>query len=106
MSLDIRITLGLVYLVTLLATNILSGKAAAALMSPIVLQFALNMGVNYQPFLIAIMFACSYTFMTPICTPTNTMVNYPTLAWIGTGVFMACLLLYFLIKQFGNRKLN
>lgn len=89
-SLDIRITLGLVYLVTLLATNILSGKAAAALMSPIVLQFALNMGVNYQPFLIAIMFACSYTFMTPICTPTNTMVysagNYTFNDYLKAGL--------------------
>lgn len=74
---DMHITLGFVYLVTLIATNILSGKAAAALMAPIAIQFALSMEVSYQPFLIAIMFACAYTFMTPICNPTNTMVYSP-----------------------------
>lgn len=74
---DLHITLAFVYLVTLLATNILSGKAAAALMAPIAIQFAISMEVNYQPFLIAIMFACAYTFMTPICNPTNTMVYSP-----------------------------
>ena len=74
---DLHITLAFVYLVTLLATNILSGKAAAALMAPIAIQFAMSMEVSYQPFLIAIMFACAYTFMTPICNPTNTMVYSP-----------------------------
>ena len=74
---DLHITLAFVYLVTLIATNILSGKAAAALMAPIAIQFAISMEVNYQPFLIAIMFACAYTFMTPICNPTNTMVYSP-----------------------------
>ncbi len=48
----------------------------------------------------SLIFIFTYLFITY-----SVMVNYPTLAWIGTGVFLACLLLYFLIKQFGNRKI-
>jgi len=74
---DPRITLSLIFLVTFLSTNVLSSKATAALMAPIVISLAVAMQVNVQPFLIAVMFACSLTFMTPVSYPTNTMVYAP-----------------------------
>ena len=74
---DPRITLSLIFLVTFLSTNVLSSKATAALMAPIVISLAMAMQVNVQPFLIAVMFACSLTFMTPVSYPTNTMVYAP-----------------------------
>lgn len=74
---DPRITLSLIFLVTFLSTNVLSSKATAALMAPIVISLAVAMQVNAQPFLIAVMFACSLTFMTPVSYPTNTMVYAP-----------------------------
>ncbi|MBC9794596.1 SLC13 family permease [Sinomicrobium weinanense] len=74
---DPRITLSLLYLITFLSTNVLSSKAAAALMTPIVISLASAMGVSERPFLIAVMFACSLTFMTPVSYPTNTMVYAP-----------------------------
>ncbi len=74
---DPRITLSLLYLITFLSTNILSSKAAAALMTPIVISLASAMEVSEKPFLIAVMFACSLTFMTPVSYPTNTMVYAP-----------------------------
>lgn len=76
-SLDPRITLSLIFLVTFLSTNVLSSKASAALMVPIVINLALAMNVSEKPFLIAVMFACSLTFMTPVSYPTNTMVYAP-----------------------------
>ncbi|MEO2058693.1 MAG: SLC13 family permease [Mesonia sp.] len=76
-SFDPRITLSLIFLVTFLSTNVLSSKAAAALMTPIVISLAAAMQVNSKPFLIAVMFACSLTFMTPVSYPTNTMVYAP-----------------------------
>jgi len=74
---DPRITLSLIFLVTFLSTNVLSSKAAAALMTPIVISLAAAMQVSERPFLIAVMFACSLTFMTPVSYPTNTMVYAP-----------------------------
>ncbi|MDT0689167.1 SLC13 family permease [Salegentibacter sp. F188] len=76
-GLDPRITLSLIFLVTFLSTNVLSSKAAAALMSPIVISLASAMTVSEKPFLIGVMFACSLTFMTPVSYPVNTMVYAP-----------------------------
>lgn len=76
-SFDPRITLSLIFLVTFLSTNVLSSKATAALMAPIVIALSAAMQVSEKPFLIAVMFACSLTFMTPVSYPTNTMVYAP-----------------------------
>ncbi len=76
-SFDPRLTLSLVFLITFLSTNVLSSKAAAALMTPIVISLAEAMDVNSRPLIIAVMFACSLTFMTPVSYPTNTMVYAP-----------------------------
>jgi len=76
-QLDPRITLSLVFLVTFLSTNVLSSKATAALMAPIVISLSAAMGVSERPMLIAVMFACSLTFMTPMSYPVNTMVYAP-----------------------------
>ncbi len=73
-SLDPRVTLSAIFLVTFLSTNVLSSKATAALMAPIVISLASAMEISYKPFLVAVMFASSLTFMTPVSYPTNTMV--------------------------------
>ncbi len=76
-DLDPRITLSLIFLTTTLSTNILSSKATAALMTPIVISLSAAMHVSHKPLIIAVMFACSLTFMTPMSYPTNTMVYAP-----------------------------
>lgn len=73
-DLNPSIILSLVFLITFLSTNILSSKAAAALMAPIVISLAGTLQLSEKPFLIGVMFACSLTFMTPVSYPTNTMV--------------------------------
>lgn len=72
-----QVTLSILYLVTFLSTNVLSSKATAALMTPIVISLASAMEISERPFLVAVMFACSLTFMTPVSYPTNTMVYAP-----------------------------
>ena len=74
---DAQITLSLIYLVTFISTNLISSKATAALMAPIVITLSNAMNISERPFLIAVMFACSLTFMTPMSYPTNTMVYAP-----------------------------
>ncbi|MFN0201139.1 MAG: SLC13 family permease, partial [Bacteroidia bacterium] len=76
-SFDPRITLSLIFGITFLSTNVLSSKATAALMCPIVIKLAEAMHISERPFLVAVMFACSLTFMTPMSYPTNTMVYAP-----------------------------
>lgn len=76
-DLDKRVTLGLVFLITFLSTNIISGKATAALMTPIVISLAAALQISERPLLVALMLACALTFMTPIANPTNTMVYTP-----------------------------
>lgn len=72
-----NITLSLIYLITFISTNLISSKATAALMAPIVISLSQVMQISERPFLVAVMFACSLTFMTPMSYPTNTMVYAP-----------------------------
>ena len=63
-----------VYFTTMLFTEILSNNAIAALMAPIALRIGAQLEVNPQPFIIAVMFAASAAFSTPIGYQTNTYV--------------------------------
>ena len=55
-------------------TELLSNNAVAALMLPIALGIAQRLGVHHEPFVIAVMFAASVAFATPIGYQTNTYV--------------------------------
>lgn len=69
--------LAVAYLVTMVLTELLSNAAAAALMFPFMLSTAEQLGVSPRPFAIAIMFAASLAFATPIGYQTNLMVYGP-----------------------------
>ena len=60
--------------VTLMLGNLITAKAGAVLMLPIVIAIASDLGVSYFPFIIAVMFASAASLATPISQPTNLMV--------------------------------
>lgn len=70
-------SLALVYLGTSLLTQMVSNAAAAIIVTPIAISLAGNLGLDPRPFVVAICFAASAEFMTPMGYQTNLMVYGP-----------------------------
>jgi len=69
-----HVVLAVLYLMALLFGELMSNSAAAVLLTPIGFSTAQLMGADPTPFLIAITFAASTSFMTPVGYQTNMMV--------------------------------
>jgi di/tricarboxylate transporter len=71
------VALAVVYVVTMLFTEVMSHIAAAVVVFPIALATARSLGVEFTPFAMAMMMAASCGFATPIGYQTNLMVYGP-----------------------------
>jgi di/tricarboxylate transporter len=71
------VMLWLVFLLTLLITEVLSNNATAVMMIPIVVTLAGELGVNARPFIMAVTVAASTAFALPMGYQTHMMVYGP-----------------------------
>jgi di/tricarboxylate transporter len=69
--------LAALYLLTNLVTEFLSNAAAAVLMVPLAISTAQQMDLSERPFIVAVAFAASAAFSTPVGYQTNTIVYGP-----------------------------
>ena len=94
-----------VYLLASILTELITNNAVAVVMTPIVIALASDTGVDPRPLVVALMFAASASFATPIGYQTNTLVyaagNYKFFDFIRIGVPMniivglaACVAIY------------
>ncbi len=65
------------YIVTAIMAAFITNKAAVAIIFPIAISIASDLGLNPIPFILTISFAAAANFMTPIGYQTNTMVYGP-----------------------------
>ena len=65
------------YFMTQILTEILSNNAVAVIVTPLAITLAQSLGLDPRPLVIAVMFAATLAFATPIGYQTNTMVYGP-----------------------------
>ncbi|HEV2078572.1 MAG TPA: SLC13 family permease [Allosphingosinicella sp.] len=79
-----------VFGICVLMTELITNNAVAVLMTPISIAVARDLGVDPRPLVLAVMFAASASFATPIGYQTNTLVyaagNYRFLDFVKFGL--------------------
>jgi di/tricarboxylate transporter len=71
------VALGLVLVVTMFLSDLINNAATAAVMCPVAIGSATALGVNPDPFLMAVAIGASCAFLTPIGHQNNTMILGP-----------------------------
>lgn len=96
-----------IYVMAWIMTELMSNNAVALLMTPIAISLSTSLGFDPRPFTVAIMFASSASFSTPVGYQTNTFVhavgNYKFTDFMKFGIPLNIMLLFascYLIPKF------
>ncbi|MEF8816611.1 MAG: SLC13 family permease [Salinibacter sp.] len=76
-TLPATVVLGVFYLLAALMTNLISNQASVVLLLPVAVEAATQLGANPFAFVLAVTFAASTAFMTPVGYQTNLFVYGP-----------------------------
>ncbi|WP_415182556.1 SLC13 family permease [Phaeovulum sp.] len=76
-GLPVFVTLLCVYALASTLTEVVSNNAVAVILTPIAIELAAALGMDARPFVVAVMFAASAAFATPIGYQTNMLVYGP-----------------------------
>ena len=86
---------GLMLLMAIL-TNVVSNNAAAVIGTPIAVSIANQLGINAEPFVLAVIFGANMSFATPMAYQTNLLVmnagNYRFMDFVKVGVPLTLLM--------------
>ncbi|PVW15651.1 SLC13 family permease [Marixanthomonas spongiae] len=74
------IIIGLVFLITMVMSGVISNNATAIIMTPIAISVAVGMELPFKPFILAVLFGANFSFFTPMGYQTNTLIY-------GMGVY-------------------
>jgi len=89
---------GILFL-TMLLTNLLTNVAAAAFLAPVAIEVAAGLQADPRPFLVAVAFGASLSFLSPIGHQTNTLIvgpgqyRYADFLRVGAPLTVVCLVL-------------
>ncbi|UAB80541.1 SLC13 family permease [Marixanthomonas sp. SCSIO 43207] len=68
------IIIGLIFLITMVMSGVISNNATAIIMTPIAISIAAGMELPFKPFILAVLFGANFSFFTPVGYQTNTLI--------------------------------
>ena len=68
------ISIGILFLSTMLLSGVVSNNATAIIMTPIAISLASGMQLPAKPFVLSVLFASNYSFFTPVGYQTNALI--------------------------------
>jgi di/tricarboxylate transporter len=90
-------------------TNFISNAAAAAITTPIAVSFARSLGLEAEPFVLAVLFGCNLCYVTPMAYQTNLLImsaaGYRFGDFVRAGLPLALIMItslaWLLARQYG-----
>jgi di/tricarboxylate transporter len=68
------IIIGLLFLITMIMSGVISNNATAIIMTPIAFSLASGLDLDYKPFILSVLFGANFSFFTPVGYQTNTLI--------------------------------
>jgi di/tricarboxylate transporter len=68
------IIIGLIFLITMIMSGVVSNNATAVIMTPIAIAVGLGLDLSLKPFILAVLFGANFSFFTPMGYQTNTLI--------------------------------
>lgn len=68
------VVIGLIFLITMLMSSVVSNNATAIIMTPIAIAVAIGLDLSMKPFILSVLFGANFSFFTPMGYQTNTLI--------------------------------